>query len=182
VKAVYCLLIVDSNLVYFGVQFFYGTLIYYGEAMQADIEKIIILLARQRLKALRVSLVGRQANLNDAQNTFHQLTGLSSLRFVQHNGLSDQTIHELIIIDHLALLAVQSTHPEIVEKLSKESQELAIYLDMQARDLLDLLFKEGHRFHNREAISVAMHRGLIEDIQHEALAYTRLEIREKKQQ
>ena len=37
-------------------------------------------------------------------------------------------------------------------------------------------------FHNQEAISVAMHRGLIEDIQHEALAYTRLEIREKKQQ
>jgi len=150
--------------------------------MKTDIEKTIILLVRQRLKALRVSLAGRQANLNDAQNAFHQLTGLSSLRFVQHNGLSEETIHELIIIDHLAILGVQSAHPEIVEKLSKESQELAIYLDMPARELLDLLFKKGHRFHNQEAISVAMHRGLIEDIQHESVAYTRLEIREKKQQ
>ena len=77
---------------------------------------------------------------------------------------------------------MQSTHPEIVEKLSKESQELAIYLDMPARDLLDLIFKEGHRFHNQEAISVAIHRGLLEDIQHETQAYTRLEIREKKEQ
>lgn len=150
--------------------------------MKTEIEKTIILLARQRLKALRVSLVGHQANLNDAQNAFHQLTGLSSLRFVQNNGLSDETIHELIIIDHLAILGVQNTHPEIVEKLSKESQQLGVYLDMPARELLDLLFKEGHRFHNQEAISVAMHRGLIEDIQHESQAYTRLDIREKQQQ
>ncbi len=150
--------------------------------MKTDIEKTIILLVRQRLKALRVALAGSHANLNDAQNAFHQLTGLSSLRFVQHNGLSEATIHELIIIDHLALLGVQSAHPEMVEKLSKESQELAIYLDMSARDLLDLLFKQGHRFHNQEAISVAMHRGLIEDVMHESVAYSRLEIREKRQQ
>jgi hypothetical protein len=150
--------------------------------MKNDIEKTIILLVRQRLKALRVALAGRQANLNDAQNAFHQLTGLSSLRFVQNNGLSEATIHELIIIDHLALLGVQSAHPEMVEKLSKESQELAIYLDMPERDLLDLLFKQGHRFHNQEAISVAMHRGLIEDVMHESVAYSRLEIREKRQQ
>lgn len=151
-------------------------------AMNNDIEKTILMLARQRLKALRVALAGRNANLNEAQNAFHQLTGLSSLRFVQHNGLSESTIHELIIMDHLAVLGVQSAHPEIIEKLSKESQELAVYLDMPARELLDLLFKEGQRFHNQEAVSVAMHRGLIEDIMHESMAYKRLEIKELREQ
>lgn len=150
--------------------------------MKNEIERTIIVLARQRLKALRVALAGRKADLNDAQNAFHQLTGLTSLRFVQYNGMSQTTIHELIILDHLAILGVQNTHPEIVEKLSQESQELAVYLDMPARELIDLLFKQGHRFHNQEAISVAMHRGLIEDIMHEAVAYQRLEVREKREQ
>jgi hypothetical protein len=150
--------------------------------MKNDIEKTIVILARQRLKALQVALAGRNANLNDAQNAFHQLTGLTSLRFVQYHGLSESTIHELIIMDHLALLGVQSAHPELVEKLSKESQQLAVYLDMPARELIDLLFKHGHRFHNQEAVSVAMHRGLIDDIMHESVAYKRLATREKREQ
>jgi hypothetical protein len=148
--------------------------------MNKQLEKTIILLARQRLKALRVALAGRNPDLNNAQNIFHQLTGLSSLRFVQYNGLTESTVDELVIIDNLAILHVQMSHPEIIDKFCKESQELSRYIDMSPRQLLDLLFKDGHRFHNHEAISVAMHRGLIEDIHHEALAYTRLEIREKK--
>lgn len=148
--------------------------------MSSEIEKHIVVLARQRLKALRVSLAGRQADLNHAQNTFHQLTGLTSLRFVQHNGLSDETIDELVIIDNLAVLSVQTAHPEIIDKLSDEYQTLSRYLDMPARELVDLLFKEGERFHNKEAISVAMHRGLIDDIQHEAEAYARVELKEQR--
>jgi hypothetical protein len=148
--------------------------------MSEQIEKTIIILARQRLKALRVSLAGRDADLNEAQNSFHHLTGLTSLRFVQHHGLSDQIVDELVIIDNLAILSIQTAHPEIVEKLSKEYQELSKYLDMPARELIDLLFKKGERFHNKEAISVAMHRGLIDDIQHESEAYARVEIREKR--
>lgn len=147
--------------------------------MSSQIEKTMIILARQRLKALRVSLAGRQADLNSAQNSFHQLTGLTSLRFVQNNGLSDETIDELVIIDNLAMLSIQSAHPELLEKLSSESRELSRYLDMPARELLDILFKQGERFHNHEAISVAMHRGLIHDVQHEAEAYAQLELREK---
>ena len=115
------------------------------------------------------------------QNTFHQLTGLTSLRFVQDNGLSLPTAKELAIIDNLAILNVQQQHPEVLEKFSNESQELSKYLDMPARDLLDLLFKEGGRFQNQEAISVAMHRGLISDIHHEKEAYDRLNARERKQ-
>jgi hypothetical protein len=148
--------------------------------MTSQTEKTMIILARQRLKALRVSLAGRHPDLNAAQNSFHQLTGLTSLRFVQYNGLSDSTIDELIIIDNLAMLSIQSAHPELIEKLSDESRTLSRYLDMPARDLLDLLFKNGERFHNHEAISVAVHRGLIHDIQHEAEAYAQLDAREKK--
>lgn len=146
--------------------------------MSRETEKSMIVLARHRLKWLKVALAGRNADLNLVQNTFHQLTGLTSLRFVQDNGLSDETIRELSIIDNLATLNVQQQHPEVLDKLSKEAQELSKYLDMPARDLLDLLFKEGARFHNQDAISVALHRGLISDIHHEAEAYARLQARE----
>jgi len=148
--------------------------------MNIATEKSIIVLARLRLKALSVSLAGRQADLNLAQNLFHQLTGLTSLRFVQHNGLSLETIKELVIMDNLAVLNIKTSHPELLDKLSKEAQDLSRYLDMPARTLLDLLFKKGERFHNEAAISVAYHRGLIRDIQHEADAYARLSERELK--
>ena len=151
------------------------------KSMSKEIEQSMIVLARHRLKWLRVALAGRNADLNLVQNTFHQLTGLTSLRFVQDNGLSLPTAKELAIIDNLAILNVQQQHPEVLEKFSNESQELSKYLDMPARDLLDLLFKEGGRFQNQEAISVAMHRGLISDIHHEKEAYDRLNAREQKQ-
>jgi len=147
--------------------------------MSVTTEKSMVVLARLRLKALRVSLAGRQADLNLAQNIFHQLTGLTSLRFVQNNGLCQETIKELVIMDNLAVLSIKTTHPDLLEKLSKEAQELSRYLDMPARALLDLLFKKGERFHNDAAISVAYHRGLISDIQHEADAYARLNAREQ---
>jgi hypothetical protein len=149
--------------------------------MKNEIEATVVVLARQRLKALQVALAGRNADLNAAQNAFHQLTGLTSLRFVQYNGLSEQTVHELIIMDHLALLGVQSAHPELIEDLSQESQQLAVYLDMPARDLLDFLFKHGQRFKNQEAVSVAIHRGLIDDVMHESDAYRRLAVREQRE-
>ncbi|HDY85463.1 hypothetical protein LCGC14_0823130 [marine sediment metagenome] len=148
--------------------------------MSTDTEKSMIVLARHRLKWLKVALAGRQADLNLVQNTFHQLTGLTSLRFVQDHGLSDATIKELSIIDNLATLNIQQKHPEVIEKLSKEAQELSKYLDMPSRELLDFLFRDGARFNNQEAISVAIHRGLIIDIHHEAEAYSRLEARERK--
>nr|WP_320166387.1 hypothetical protein [uncultured Methylophaga sp.] len=146
--------------------------------MSRETEKSMIVLARHRLKWLKVALAGRNADLNLVQNTFHQLTGLTSLRFVQDNGLSEETIRELAIIDNLATLNVQQQHPEVLDKLSKEAQELSKYLDMPGRELLDLLFKQGARFHNQDAISVALHRGLISDIHHEAEAYARLQERE----
>lgn len=148
--------------------------------MSVTTEQSIVVLARLRLKALKVSLAGRQADLNLAQNIFHQLTGLTSLRFVQNNGLSEETLKELVIMDSLAVLNIKTAHPEILEKLSNEAQELSRYLDMPERDLLDLLFKQGERFHNEAAISAAYHRGLMSDIQHEADAYARLKVREQK--
>lgn len=144
------------------------------------IQSSMITLARHRLKALKVALVGRYADLNLVQNTFHQLTGLTSLRFVQDHGLDEATCRELSIIDNLAILNVLYSHPEVLEKFSSEAQQLSRYLDMPGRELLDLLFKQGGRFNNQEAVSVAMHRGLIDDIHHEADAYRRLAQRERK--
>ncbi|MCC5797600.1 MAG: hypothetical protein JJU48_09790 [Methylophaga sp.] len=148
----------------------------------STIQSSMITLARHRLKALKVALVGRAADLNLVQNTFHQLTGLTSLRFVQNHGLDEATCKELSIIDNLAILSVLYSHPEVLEKFSSESQQLSRYLDMPGRELLDLLFKQGGRFNNQEAVSVAIHRGLIDDIHHEAEAYRRFELRERSSQ
>ncbi len=143
-------------------------------------EKSMIILARHRLKWLKVALAGRDAEFNAVQNTFHQLTGLTSLRFVENNGLSDATKHELAIIDNLAILSVRYVYPELLEKFSQESQQLSHYLDMPDKALLDLLFKQGGRFNNQQAISAALHRGLIRDTHSEAEAYARLDARKKK--
>ncbi|AFJ03691.1 hypothetical protein Q7C_2570 [Methylophaga frappieri] len=145
-----------------------------------QLETSIVVLARQRLKALKVALAGREADLNQVQNVFHQLTGLTSLRFVENHGLSDATVDELILLDNLAILNVQYAHPEAIEKFSTESQELSRYLDMPAKALLDLIFKEGARFSNPEAVSVALHRGLISDLHHESAAYARLAEQEQR--
>lgn len=57
---------------------------------------------------------------------------------------------------------------------SKETQNLAAYLDMPARELVDLIFKDGARFNNQEAVSVAIHRGLVENIHNESQAYEKV--------
>lgn len=145
------------------------------------IEQNIVILARHRLKALKYYVADHRSEFKYIQNTFHQLTGLTSLRFVENHGLSEQTVHELILLDNLAILIVQESHPEIVHLFSDEVQRLSTYLDMPARELLNLLFKQGQRFNNQEAISVAMHRGLIENIHNETDAYQRLALREKSQ-
>jgi hypothetical protein len=45
---------------------------------------------------------------------------------------------------------------------------------MPARELVDLIFKNGARFNNQEAVSVAIHRGLIENINNESQAYEKV--------
>lgn len=138
------------------------------------LEQSIIILARHRLKWLKVLVADRQAPSIKVQNAFYELTGLTSLRFVHDNGLSEKMRYELVLIDNLAILTVKYTHPDVLQFFSKETQNLAIYLDMPARELVDLIFKGGARFNNQEAVSVAIHRGLIENINDEAQAYEKL--------
>ena len=137
-------------------------------------EKSIITLARHRLKWLKVLVADRQAPSVKVQNAFYELTGLTSLRFLQDNGLSEKTRYELVLIDNLAILTVKHTHPDVLKFFSKETQNLALYLDMPARELVDFIFKNGARFNNQEAVSVAIHRGLVENINNESQAYEKL--------
>jgi hypothetical protein len=62
----------------------------------------------------------------------------------------------------------------VLKFFSKETQNLALYLDMPARELVDFIFKNGARFNNQEAVSVAIHRGLVENINNESQAYEKL--------
>jgi hypothetical protein len=144
------------------------------------LEESIITLARHRLKWLKVLVADRQAPSVKVQNAFYELTGLTSLRFVKDNGLSEKTRYELVLIDNLAILTVKHTHPDVLQFFSKETQNLAVYLDMPARELVDLIFKDGARFNNEEAVSVAIHRGLVENINNEEQAYEKLAYIEKR--
>jgi len=138
------------------------------------LEQSIITLARHRLKWLKVLVADKLAPSIKVQNAFYELTGLTSLRFVQDNGLSEKMRYELVLIDNLAILTVKYTHPDVLQFFSKETQNLAVYLDMPARELVDLIFKDGARFNNQEAVSVAIHRGLVENINDESQAYEKL--------
>ena len=138
------------------------------------IEDSIITLARHRLKWLKILVADKQAPSVKVQNAFYELTGLTSLRFVKDNELSESTRYELVLIDNLAILTVKHTHPDVLQFFSKETQNLATYLDMPARQLVDLIFKDGGRFNNQEAVSVAIHRGLLENINNESQAYEKL--------
>lgn len=144
------------------------------------LEQSIITLARHRLKWLKVLVADRQAPSVKVQNAFYELTGLTSIRFVQGNDLPEKTRYELVLIDNLAILTVKHSHPDVLQFFSKETQALAVYLDMPARQLVDLVFKEGGRFNNEEAVSVAIHRGLIENINNESQAYEKVASVEKR--
>ncbi|WP_297811017.1 hypothetical protein [uncultured Methylophaga sp.] len=144
------------------------------------LEESIITLARHRLKWLKVLVADRQAPSVKVQNAFYELTGLTSLRFVKDNGLPEKTRYELVLIDNLAILTVKHSHPDVLQFFSKETQNLAVYLDMPARELVDLIFKDGARFNNEEAVSVAIHRGLVENVNNEEQAYEKLASIEKR--
>ena len=53
------------------------------------------------------------------------------------------------------------------------------YTLMSERGLADLIFKEGGRFNNPDAVSVAIHRGIIDDVKNERACYERIERQER---
>lgn len=145
-----------------------------------QLEQKIILLARHRLKTLKV-MCASKASINKVQQSFYELSGLTSIRLVEESGLSESTAHELVLIDNTAILVVKQVYPEIINCMPYQVQALSDYLEMTDRELVDLIFREGGRFNNHEAISVARHRGLVTSILNETEAYQRVLRREQKQ-
>lgn len=141
------------------------------------VQNSIITLARHRLKALKFYVATYKEDLAAVINTFHQLTGLTSIRFVENHGLDESISQELALLDSIAILTIKNKCPYLISALSDEAQRLSLYHDMAAEELLDIIFKQGGRFNNQEAITVARHRGLLDKLSNEAVAYSRVKQR-----
>lgn len=141
------------------------------------LEQAILTLAKQRFEALK-ALAANNIDFQDVRDCFYELTGLTSIRMTDGANLSSEFTDELILIDNLAVLTMRSVNPDTLNLSPVHAVSLSEYLDMSDRMLVDLIFKEGGRFNNQEAISVAMHRGLIDNISNQTEAYERVEARE----
>lgn len=142
------------------------------------LEQAILNLAKQRFEALK-ALAANHLDFQDVRDCFFELTGLTSIRMTDNANLSSEVIDELILIDNLAVLTMRSVSPDTMSLFPLHAVSLTEYLNMSDRMLVDLVFKEGGRFNNQDAISVAMHRGLIDSINNQAEAYERVAEREE---
>lgn len=141
------------------------------------LEDNIILFAKQRLEALKI-LALDHIEFQDVFGLYCEIRGLADLRYMEPNYLSDNSINELILVDNLANLTMRAVNPEAVKLRTEQGARLDEYMIMSERALADLIFKEGGRFNNPDAISVAMYRGIIDDVKNERAAYERLDLRE----
>jgi len=144
------------------------------------LEDAILTLARQRFEAFK-TLATNHVEFQDVRDCFYELTGLTSIRMADGAELSSEIMDELILIDNLAVLTMRSVNPDTLNLFPVHAVSLTQYLEMPDRELVDLIFKEGGRFNNQDAISVAMHRGLIDNINNEVEAYERVADRESSQ-
>ena len=141
------------------------------------LENAILTLARQRFEAFK-ALAANHVEFQDVRDCFYELTGLTSIRMTEGAELSSEVTDELILIDNLAVLTMRSVNPDTLNLFPVHAVSLTQYLEMSDRELVDLIFKEGGRFNNQDAISVAMHRGLIDSINNQDEAYERVAERE----
>lgn len=142
------------------------------------LEQAILTLARQRFEAFK-ALAANHVEFQDVRDCFYELTGLTSIRMTEDAQLSSEVTDELILIDNLAVLTMRSVNPDTMNLFPVHALSLTQYLEMPDRELVDLIFKQGGRFNNQHAISVAIHRGLIDNINNEAEAYERVTEREE---
>lgn len=142
------------------------------------LEQAILTLAKQRFEAFK-ALAANHIDFQDVRDCFYELTGLTSIRMTDGANLSPEVIDELILIDNLAVLTMRSVNPDTLNLFPVHAVSLSEYLDMSDRMLVDLIFKEGGRFNNQDAISVAIHRGLIDSVKNQAEAYERVTEREE---
>lgn len=141
------------------------------------LEQALLTLAKQRFEALK-TLAGNHVDFQDVRDCFFELTGLTSIRMMDGANLASNITDELILIDNLAVLTMRSVNPDTMNLFPVHAVSLTHYLELSDRELVDLIFKEGGRFNNQDAISVAMHRGLIDSINNETEAYERVKARE----
>ncbi|MDO8827735.1 hypothetical protein [Methylophaga sp.] len=145
------------------------------------LEQNIIKLAKARLETLK-TFAEDDIDFFDVYVLYSELKGLVDLRFLEPSYLSDDTVNVLILIDNLASLTMRSVHPETVEVLTEQGARLDEYMAMSERELADLIFKQGGRFNNPDAVSVALHRKIVDDIINERVAYERISQRESQEE
>lgn len=141
------------------------------------LEHNIVKLAKARLEALKI-LAHDHIEFLDVYVLYSEIKGLVDLRFMNPNHLSDDAINELILVDNLASLTMRNVNPEAIKVRTEQGARLDEYMAMSDRDLADLIFKHGGRFNNPDAISVAMHRGILDDVKNERAAYEQIAKRE----
>ncbi|EGL53934.1 MAG: hypothetical protein VX829_07905 [Pseudomonadota bacterium] len=141
------------------------------------LESNVIKLAKARLEALKV-LAADHIEFQDVFSLYSEIKGLVDLRYMNPTHLSDDAINELILIDNLASLTMRNVNPAAIKVRTEQGARLDEYMTMNERELIDLIFKHGGRFNNQDAISVAIHRGLLDDVLSERLAYEQVAKRE----
>lgn len=143
-------------------------------------EPTLIKVAQDRLEALKI-IAANHVEYLDVHTLYCELKGIVDLRYIDDLGLSKDSVDELILIENLASLTMRSVNPEALKIKTEQGDKLDSFMAMPERKLADLIFKEGGRFNNPEAVSVAMHRGIIDDVKNEQAAYQRIAQRESEQ-
>lgn len=141
------------------------------------LEDNVVMLAKKRLEALKV-LADDFIDFEDVMAIYYSIKGLTDLRYLSPNHLSAEAINELILVDNIASLTMRAVNPEASRVATDKGAELDKYMVISERELADLIFKEGGRFNNPDAVSVAMHRGIIDDVVNERAVYEAIEQRE----
>ncbi|MAX52315.1 MAG: hypothetical protein CMH22_10080 [Methylophaga sp.] len=107
----------------------------------------------------------------DVYVLYSEIKGLVELRFMNPNHLSDDAINEMIFVDNLASLIMRSVNLEAIKVRTEQGARLDEYMAMNERELADLIFKHGGKFNKPDAISMAMHRGILDDVKNELACY-----------
>jgi|TARA_R110000787_G_scaffold115982_1_gene226088 hypothetical protein len=142
------------------------------------LEDNIIKFAKMRLEVLR-NMSKNFIELQDVLSLYYEIRGLTELRKLSPCCLSDGAINELILAENLANLTMRNVNPEAIKIRTEQGMRFDEYTLMSERGLADLIFKEGGRFNNPDAVSVAIHRGIIDDVKNERACYERIERQER---
>lgn len=147
-----------------------------------SLEQTIIKLAEAKLDALRI-LAKSHIERADVYLLLSEFTSITDIHRVKDNGLSDDGHHQLkevasearkIIADLQGVYIHMDDNDELITRPDVDEAVLKKNMDMSAQSLLDYLFKEGGIFSDKDAVTVAIYRGLYLRGMSEKEAYERL--------